>query len=506
MSTVIPLPEQALAAIEGAPEAEEGWQAAVARLSKLSPIEYDRVREAEAGKLGVRVTTLDAEVEKLRPGGAKDDAQGREVTFPVFEPHPLPVDGAALLEVIASAVLRFMAMQPAAADAVALWVMHAHCHDAADHSPVLAITSPEKRCGKTTLLRILRTLCPKAMPSANVTPSAVFRSIAKYKPTLLIDEADTFLRDSEDLRGVLNSGHGRSDAFITRNVGDNHEPRQFATWAPKAIAAIGKLHSTIEDRAIPVALQRKGSGDPVERWRDRGPAAEALASLHRQAVRWAADHGGALVDADPGMPGGLHDRACDNWRPLLAIADLAGGGWPERARAAALALSGGEEAEDQSVRTMLLADIKGVFEERDADRITSEDLARDLAGMEHRPWPEWKAGKPITPTQVARLLAPFGIKPKVMRFGDKTPAGYERSAFGDAFARYLPDTPFRSSTPQHLNENNGLSGNRSSTRAGNVEDRNEANSLTGNTCCRVEDQLPHPPAEEGDDSPWEGDF
>lgn len=442
MNTGIPLPEQALAAIEGAPEADEGCSAAVARLAKLPPLEYDQVREAEAGKLGVRVTTLDAEVAKLRPGGAKDDAQGREVTFPVFDPHPLPVDGAALLAGIAGTALRFMAMPNAAADAVALWVLHAHCHDVADHSPVLAITSPEKRCGKTTLLRILQALCPKAMPSANVTPAAVFRSIDKYKPTLLIDEADTFLRDNEDLRGVLNSGHCRSSAFITRTVGDNHEPRQFTTWTPKAIAAIGKLPGTLEDRAITVSLQRKAPGEgTIERFRERGPAAEALAALHRQAVRWAADHCRRLVDADPGMPAGLHDRACDNWRPLLAIADRVGGAWPERARAAALALSGGGEVEDQSVGTMLLADIRAVFEERNADRITSEELAHALGQMEHRPWPEWKVGKPITPTQVARLLAPFDIRPKVMRFGDKTLAGYERCAFVDAFTRYLQPPP-----------------------------------------------------------------
>lgn len=499
MDNVVPLPGQAVEAVEGAETFTETWQQAVDRLAKLSPIEYDRVRQAEAEKLEARVTTLDAEVEKLRgKDGGGDDGQGSEVTFPVFEPHPLPVDGGALLADLAAAVLRYVVMQPEAADAVALWVMHAHCHDAADTSPVLAITSPEKRCGKTTLLMVLGKLVPKAMPSANITPSAVFRSIAKWKPTLLIDEADTFLSDNEDLRGVLNSGQCRSAAYVTRTVGEDHDPRRFATWAPKAVAMIGKLPGTLADRSIAVALQRKGAGEGAERFRVR--SAHGLDALHRMAVRWAGDHSARLIDADPPTPDALHDRAGDNWRPLLAIADLAGGEWPARARAAALALSGGDAAEDQSRGAMLLADIRAVFEERAADRIASADLAHDLAGMEERPWPEWQQGKPITPRQVARLLAPFGIGPKPVRIAGEPTKGYERSQFEDAWTRYLPSSPGTSSrsvtTVTALNAN-VFPESRSVTGCAGVTDRNSEVCNENKRVTDVTDQSPLPRTEGG---------
>ncbi len=480
-------------AIDAAEEFTETLEQAIVRLAQLSPIEYDVCRLAEANKRGIRVSTLDAEVDRRRPAGAADDdAQGRAVSWPEVAPHPLPVDGASLLADLAAAVLCYLAMPAAAADAVALWVLHCHAHDAAEHSAILAITSPEKRCGKSTLLRVLQALVPKVMPSANVTPSAVFRSIAKWKPTLLIDEADTFLRDNEDLRGVLNSGHCRGMAFVTRTVGDDHEPRQFPTWCPKAIAAIGKLPGTLEDRALVIALQRKGAGEATERFRDRGPAADALTALHRRCVRWAADHATRLADADPELPDALHDRAADNWRALVAIADAAGGEWPKRARATALALSGGG-GDDASARVMLLADIKAVFEERRSVRITSADLTGALAEMEDRPWPEWQHGRPITPRQVARLLAAFGIKPKLVRVGDAPARGYERAQFEAVWRRYLPSAPIppnRSVTPLQANDINGLDRKRSVTRAAGVTDEKAEISNDFNDVTDVTDQSP----------------
>ena len=86
----------------------------------------------------------------------------------------------------------------------------------------------------------------------------------KYKPTLLIDEADTFLHDNDELRGVLNSGHARAGAYVVRTVGDTHEPEVFRTWAPKAIALIGKLPATLASRAVHIELKRLAPGETVE--------------------------------------------------------------------------------------------------------------------------------------------------------------------------------------------------------------------------------------------------
>ena len=76
----------------------------------------------------------------------------------------------------------------------------------------------------------------------------------------------------------------------------------------------------------------------VDRLRKRD--SHEFAIVRRQAARWAADNFDNLIDPDPAIPQALNDRAADNWRPLLAIADMAGGEWPQRAREAACVLSG----------------------------------------------------------------------------------------------------------------------------------------------------------------------
>ena len=156
--------------------------------------------------------------------------------------------------------------------AVALWIVHAYAFEASLISPRLAIGSPEKRCGKTTLLRVIRHFVPRPLWAANITPAAVFRTIELTRPTLLIDEADTFFKENEELRGVLNSGHSK-DGQVARLVDDDHEPRTFATYCPTVIACIGSLPGTIEDRSIKITLRRRRRDEPVRavsRGSDRG--------------------------------------------------------------------------------------------------------------------------------------------------------------------------------------------------------------------------------------------
>jgi putative DNA primase/helicase len=253
--------------------------------------------------------------------------------------------------------------------AAALWTVHAHAFAAAAAWPLLALTPPEKRCGKTTTLAVLARLVPRPLLAANITAASLFRVVEKYSPTLLVDEADSFLRDNEELRGILNSGHTRDAAYVVRTVGDEHEPRRFSTWAPKAVAIIGRLPDTLADRSIVIPMRRRARGQPVERLRLDRPG--GFAELGRRAARWAADHLAALRAADPEVPGELGDRAADSWRPLLAIADLAGGEWPQQARQAAVALSSGAAEERDSVREELLGDIREAFRERAGERIFS---------------------------------------------------------------------------------------------------------------------------------------
>ena len=414
---------------------EDEPQSTFRRLAPLSPVEYDRARMKEAERLGIRLGTLDDEVDKFRPEKDEELRAGRVLALPMPKAWSESVDGSALLIELASEINRFVVLPWEGAIALALWIVHSYVFDAFSISPRLAITSPEKQCGKTTLLSLIEALVPKPLLASNITTAATFRAIEEWKPTLLIDEADTFLQDYNELRGVLNSGH-RRNGQVVRTVGDKHDLGVFSTFCPTAIASIGKLPSTLEDRSVVISMRRALPDERFSRFDQM--AADALAPLASKAKRWSDDHLKTLRDSDPELPTGLHGRAADNWRPLLAIADLIGGDWGRWARLAALNLNLSGAEGDGSVRTQLLTDIRALLDERKIDRISSADITQALCTIEGRPWQDWKAGRPITPNQLARLLAPFGIKPKTMRVTKEPVKGYERSDFNDAFKRYLP--------------------------------------------------------------------
>lgn len=458
---------------------ESAFDAEIERLAALHPVAYDRARPAEAKRLKCRVDTLDRLV-RARRGDHGGDGQGTEVTFEEPEPWPQPVDGDALLRELADLIREHVMLPSAAADAAAIWVVHTYAHELARISPILAATSPEKRCGKTTLLSVLAELARRPLPASNISPPALFRTTEKYRPTLLIDEADTFLRQNDELRGVLNSGHTRELAYVIRTAGDDFEPRRFTTWAPKAIALIGNLPPTLADRAIVLKLRRKRPGEMVMRVREL----RAGRRLQQQIVRWVADNGGALLAASPESPAGLHDRAADNFEPLFAIAEVAGADWPERARAAALALAADDQGEDAAA-VELLSDLRDIFEQKGVDRITSADLVEELAGMVERPWPEWRRGKPISPRQVAVLLRRFDVTPKPVRFGHDVAKGYRLTDLDDVFSRYLPPS---SVTRLQTNDGASFSECASVTSESDVTDRNRPKPASDKGCNRVTDE------------------
>lgn len=408
--------------------------AVFARLAALTMADYDRVRESEAAGRGIRAGTLDTEVKRRRQQDVKPDSDaGRAFTLDAPEPWPDPVDGAKLLTELADSVSSHLVLPTGAADAVALWVVHSHAHDAAQVSPIAAITSPTYGCGKTTLLEWMGLVVPKPLPASNITTAALFRIVERWRPTMLVDEADTFLGASDDLRGIINSGHNRVSAFVIRTVGEDHEPRAFSTWAPKAIAMIGKMHPTLISRSITIELRRKGAGETVEPLRQSHRA--ELDVVRRKAARWAADNHDYLRHAEPEMPAGLVNRGADNWLALLAIADAAGGDWPQRARKAAKTLS--LNRRDESYSAVLLDDLRAIFAEREANRLASTEIVAALTAMDDRPWPEWRDGRPLTARQLAKLLEPFGIRPGARRDGKDVFKGYLLESFADAFARYL---------------------------------------------------------------------
>jgi len=459
----------------GAPEFEElrpSLTDEVARLAALAPLEYEAARKAEADRLGVRVGVLDDEVKRARPPSAEGAGklQGRAVAPPDIEPWPDPIDPAAVLDETVAMLQRYAALPDGAAEAMALWATHTHAPDSFAVSPRLVLNSPEKRCGKTTALRLTGMLSARAVDSANISTAALFRFLELTRPTLFIDEADTFLAEKQELRGVLNAGY-LPNGQVIRCVGEGQEVRAFAVFAPVAIAAIGALPDTLMDRALVVSMRRKRPGEKVERLRAGHDPAE---TIRRKLARLALDRADAWRKADPAAPPHLNDRASDCWRVLLAIADDAGGDWPHRARAACSALTGGEREEGDTTRTRLLADIRAILAARDQpERVSSKDLTDALADDESGPWAAFgRFDKPLTPVALARLLKPFGIRPKTLRHGATTWKGYETAAFEDAFARYLdptaPETPLASVTASQAKAANGLRDLHTRNGAGDV--------------------------------------
>lgn len=418
--------------------------AEIARLAALDPVAYDREREDAAKKLGVRVSTLDAEVERARPRPI--EAPGRGVSLTKVEPWTQPVDTAAILDELAAAIRGHVILPPSAVDAVALWIAHTWVHGRFQHTPRLSITSPVKRCGKSTLLDVLRATTHQPLKADNISASGVFRTVEALRPlTLLVDETDAFLAENDELRGILNSGFEASGEVVrVLEVQGEHQPVRFATFCPVALAGIGALPSTLEDRSVPIVLQRKGAGESVTKLRAPGARA-TLHDLARKLARWATDRGSRLPQ-DPQVPDEMGDREGDISIPLLSIADDAGGAWPKRARDALLDLFGRRNAREGGAEAgaLLLNDIRLLFLGMSAQRLGSAYIVEHLGKMEERPWAEWRNGKPITAPQLARALAPFGIRPGTIRTGLDTARGYHKDAFEEAWARYLPSPTPRS--------------------------------------------------------------
>lgn len=350
-----------------------------------------------------------------------------------------PLD--ALLVDVERYLRRYVVVTDEQAIAITLWVAHTHAiFDAADCTPYLSIQSATRQAGKTRLLEVLEPMVARPWLTGRVSAAVLVRKTDAEHPTLLLDESDAALTAvdsdySEALRGLLNTGYRRSGrASLCVGQGAAISYKDFSTFGAKAIAGIGKLPDTVADRSIAILLRRRLASEPVARWRDRDGRAEA-APLHDALAAWVLNAISVLRDARPALPESLADRAVDVWEPLIAIADLAGGDWADRARRAAIVLTGA--ADDSDVHTDLLADIYGLYYAQDAAVLGSTDLAQALAGLVDRPWGDWgRTGRAISPAKVARLLKPFGIVPTVHRIGSATPRGYSRGQFEDVWARY----------------------------------------------------------------------
>jgi hypothetical protein len=345
-----------------------------------------------------------------------------------------------LLDALVVFVRRFVVLSVDQTAAIALWVFHTYTVDVCDCTPYLSVTSALARSGKSRLLEVLELLVREPMQTANISDAALFRSIQTLHPTLLFDEIDAIFgpkaRDREDLRGMLNAGYRRG--AVARRMGGANKTQleAFEVYCAKCFAGIGELPTTIRDRTIRIRLERRiRDQEPIERFRRRdvGPEAEHL----RDALGSLSDrHASQLTHATPDLPDELDDRAQDVWEPLLAIADLAGAEWPERARAAAASLSSDAEREDDTAGVQLLRDIHTVFASRRADAFKTGDLIDELAEIQESPWGDWY-GKRITPQALGKLLKPYRIRTMPVWIDGATVRGYKADQFTEAWLRVL---------------------------------------------------------------------
>jgi hypothetical protein len=419
--------------------------AEINRLAKLPLIQYERQRKSAAEELRInRLEVLDKLVNAARSvGGTK--GQGRPMELKDIEPWPDQVDGAVVLDAIASVIKRFVVLTDTAADAVALWCVATHAFDSFFIFPRLVIRSPTPRCGKTTLRDVVAEFVSRPLSADSISAAALFRTIEAMRPTLLLDEGETYLRDNEDMRCIVNSGH-RKDGFVIKCVGDDHEPRKFSTWAPVLLALIGKPPATVYDRSVVITLRRKKPSEPVKQFRPK--VRQELHALARKAAAWIRDNASRL--AEPEALQLLNDRANDNWQPLLAIADAAGSTWPERARKAALALS--ENVEDDSTNVQLLHDLHwlldGKPEDQEDGRVSREypptdklftrKILDELSKIGTSPWCGWNNGKGFSERDLAKALKHFQVAPETVRIGTETSKGYYAGKLREAFEAYLP--------------------------------------------------------------------
>jgi hypothetical protein len=345
---------------------------------------------------------------------------------------------ALLLDDVVAFLRRFVVMTPTQGDALGLWIAHTHGVQAAESTPYLAVTSAVKRSGKTRLREVLGLVVREPLPASNISDAALFRAVEKLTPTLLLDEADAIFkaREREDLRGMLNAGFRRGAVAYRMGGANKTTLESFPVFCAKAFFGIGEfLPDTLSDRAIHVRLERRLREETVERFRERDASA-AGNQLRDRLADWLEPQIDELAAARPHLPAELDDRAQDCWEPLFAIADLAGGDWPERAQRAALALSTGEEREDDSLSVQLLRDIHAVFEADGAGRFRTADLLERLHALEESPWADY-FGKPLTSHVLGRLLRPYRIKTMPVWSEGQTLRGYKVEQFDEPFARVL---------------------------------------------------------------------
>jgi hypothetical protein len=360
------------------------------------------------------------------------------------------VNGTALVRDMEAFFNRYVVLPPKASLPLALWAMTTYLFESFDAFPYLAVSSPAPQCGKTRLLEAAELVVCNPRRASNIREAALFRVIEKFKPTLMLGEAETLKGKSERaeyLRQIINAGN-RKGAVATRCIGQGAslDVKDYSVYCPKVVSGIGTSPPTITDRAICISMQRRKKTDSIEKFFIRAVTPEA-AALKRRAVEFAGKNCEEIEVAYGRIAlEFLGDRDADSWSPLfatLAVAEPAR--LPElRDCAEHLTAAKTDIATDDSVHLRLLADMQAVWAKSEPC-IFSKDLTARLRDIEDGSWGEKEID--LTQRKLARMLKGFKLQSSTVRIGDDTAKGYSREEFEEASFPYLKPNTSQASQP-----------------------------------------------------------
>ena len=325
---------------------------------------------------------------------------------------------------------------PEEADAVTLWCVGTYLMDIWQLFPKLLINSPERECGKTTLLLAIEALVENGMIASSITPAAIYRIIENHRPTLLIDEADRFLKFSEELNGIINAGHTRRTAtriHCEKNKDGTIEQKSFSLWGAQVIAGIGGQAETLTSRSIKISLRRKAVDETVVRM--PFDHVERSETFRDALTDWAAENSDYISQMTLDGPVGASDRAQDNWTPLVRVAAAIGGEWPDRAFRAFSKLEIRDKDDTaSSIGLDLLKDIHTIMSQYSLQEMGAAQITKALISLPDTEWRSLQYGKPITSKRLNQKLREYQIRPVKRRDSNV----YLFSDIEDNLRRYLP--------------------------------------------------------------------
>jgi hypothetical protein len=321
---------------------------------------------------------------------------------------------------------RFAVLPTAAAfDALTLWCAHTHAVQAFNASPRLAVLSEHPASGKTRVLELASLLSHDPTMEVDVTGPALVALISQRHPTVFLDETDQIFganggESHRSLRAVLNSGY-KQGATVSRRSGGSYV--QQSIYGAVGFGGLGILPRTLMSRSVVIRMAQRRPEQKIEPFYPKlhEPTGAAIGAALGS---WASAVSLELAVSWPALPEGIQDRAAEIWEPMLAVADAAGGDWPERARAACTELALDVAAEPvQAPGQRLLADLRKIWGE--SGNLPTAVIITRLFALPASPWAaQWPAAS--APRELAALLAPYGVQPVKVRCGEKTAQGYKR--------------------------------------------------------------------------------